>query len=113
MLEGLPFLPAGTTLPPAPYLVAVLLAAGGVGVGFRRRRPGIDAASVLALAPWMVLGSAAHVLYVVGALPRAVAPLAGSPTVYLTVAVLAGATWLLAEALAAGEHGADGRRRVP
>ncbi|OYR38222.1 DUF63 domain-containing protein [Halorubrum sp. Ib24] len=94
MAGAIPFLPAGTTLPPLPYLVAVLLAAGAVGVALRRRPPRVTGGHVLALAPWMALGSAAHVLYVVHALPRALAPLAGSPTVYLTVGSLAGATWL-------------------
>lgn len=94
MAGAIPFLPAGTTLPPLPYLVAVLLAAGAVGVALRRRPPRVTGRHVLALAPWMALGSAAHVLYVVDALPPALAPLAGSPTVYLTVGALAGATWL-------------------
>jgi len=105
MAGAIPFLPAGTTLPPLPYLVAVLLAAGAVGVALRRRSPRVTGRHVLALAPWMALGSAAHVLYVVDALPPALAPLAGSPTVYLTVGSLAGAAWL-----AGAESGAE---RVP
>ncbi|WP_280586774.1 DUF63 family protein [Halorubrum sp. Boch-26] len=96
LLGAVPFLPAGTTLPPAPYLVTVLLAAGAVGVALRRRPPRVTGRHVLALAPWIALGSAAHVLYVVDALPPALAPLAGSPTVYLTVGTLAGAAWLAA-----------------
>ncbi|WP_200530658.1 DUF63 family protein [Halorubrum sp. LN27] len=99
MAGGLPFLPAGTTLPPAPYLVGVLLAAGAVAVALRRRRPRVTGRRVLALAPWMALGSAAHVLYVVDALPPLLSPLAGSPTVYLTVGALAGAAWLAADAV--------------
>ena len=98
MVGGLPFLPAGTTLPPAPYLLAVLLATGGVVAALRRRRPRVTGRRVLALAPWMALGSAAHVLYVVDALPPVLAPFAGSPTVYLTVGSLAGAAWLAADA---------------
>ena len=96
MVGGL--LPAGTTLPPAPYLLVVLLAAGGVVAALRRRRPRVTARRVLALAPWIALGSAAHVLYVVDALPSSLAPFAGSPTVYLTVGTLAGAAWLAADA---------------
>jgi uncharacterized membrane protein len=46
----------------------------------------------------MALGSAAHVLYVVDALPPLLSPFAGSPTVYLTVGSLAGAAWLVADA---------------
>ncbi|EMA64985.1 DUF63 family protein [Halorubrum kocurii] len=98
MVGGLPFVPEGTTLPPAPYLVAVLLAAGAVVTALRRRRPRVTGRRVLALAPWMALGSAAHVLYVVGALPPLLSPFAGSPTVYLTVGSLAGAAWLTVDA---------------
>ncbi|MGQ3328293.1 MULTISPECIES: DUF63 family protein [Halorubrum] len=99
MVGGLlSFLPAGTTLPPLPYLVVVLLATGGVVAALRRRRPRVTGRRVLALAPWMALGSAAHVLYVLDALPALVFPLAGSPTVYLTVGSLAGAAWIAADA---------------
>ncbi|WP_128904569.1 DUF63 family protein [Halorubrum amylolyticum] len=98
MADGLPFLPAGTTLPPAPYLLVVLLATGGVVATLRRRRPRVTGRRVFALAPWMALGSAAHVLYVVDALPPRLSPFAGSPTVYLTVGSLAGAAWLAADA---------------
>ena len=105
MAGAIPCLPAGTTLPPLPYLVGVLLAAGTVGVALRRRPPRVSGRGVLALAPWMALGSAAHVLYVVDALPPVLSPLAGSPTVYLTVGTLAGATWLASADLAP--------RRVP
>ncbi|VTT85751.1 unknown [Halorubrum sp. DM2] len=96
MVGGL--LPAGTTLPPLPHLLVVLLAAGGVAAALRRRRPRVTGRRVLALAPWMALGSAAHVLYVVDALPPVLAPFAGSPTVYLTVGAVAGAAWIAADA---------------
>ncbi|MYL18088.1 DUF63 family protein, partial [Halorubrum terrestre] len=81
-----------------PHLLVVLLATGAVVAALRRRRPRVTARRVLALAPWMALGSAAHVLYVVDALPSSLAPFAGSPTVYLTVGTLAGAAWLAADA---------------
>jgi uncharacterized membrane protein len=91
-------LPAGTTLPPLPHLVVLLLATAGVVAALRRRRPAVTGRRVLALAPWMALGSATHVLYVVDALPSLLAPFAGSPAVYLTVGALAGAAWLAADA---------------
>ena len=97
MLEGLSFVPEGTTLPPVPYLVVVLLAAGGVIAALRRRPPTVTGRHVLALAPWMVLGSASHVLYAVDVLPSVLSPFAGSPTVYLTVGSLAGAAWFAAD----------------
>ena len=103
-LGDIPFLPAGTTLPPLPYLLVVLVAGGGVAIALRRRRPPVGVAHVLALTPWVVLGSVLHVLYVVGALPDLLAPFGGSPTVYLTAGTLAGAAWL-----AAGSVVEDGR----
>lgn len=98
MVGTLPFLPDGTALPPVPYLATVLLAAVAVAVVLRRRALPVTGRHVLALAPWMMLGSAAHVLYVVDALPSVLAPFAGSPTVYLAVGLLAGAAWLAADA---------------
>ena len=96
-------LPEGFALPPLPYLLSLLVSLGVVVALFVRRRPPVTDGVVLALAPWMVLGSALHVLYVVDALPPAVRPLAGTPAVYLTVAVVAGATWLGSATLASGE----------
>jgi uncharacterized membrane protein len=87
-------LPAGFALPPLPYLVALLAGLAGVGWLLTRRRPAVTERTVLAFVPWIALGSALHVLYVVEALPASVRPLAGTPSVYLTVAVVAGGTWL-------------------
>ena len=98
-LGSFPLVPAGTTLPPLPYLLGIVLAASAVAVSFRRRSPTVTGAHVLALAPWMALGAAAHVLFVVGGLPALLAPLEGSPTVYLTTATLAGGVWLSASAV--------------
>ncbi|MGB9955965.1 DUF63 family protein [Haloferax prahovense] len=91
-------LPEGFALPPLPYLVALVAGLVGVGIGLRRTRPTVTPAHVAALVPWMVSGSALHVLYVIDALPPAVEPLAGTPAVYLSVAVVAGATWLALDA---------------
>ena len=96
-------LPAGFALPPLPYLLALLAALGTVGALLVRQRPPVTDDIVLALAPWMVLGSAFHVLYVLESLPPAVRPLAGTPAVYLSVAAVAGATWLGSATLASGE----------
>ncbi|MFB6089919.1 MAG: DUF63 family protein [Halobellus sp.] len=91
-------LPEGFALPPPAYLLALLVAGGLVAWGLRRRRPRVTASRVLALAPWMVLGSALHVLYVMGALPGPIRPLAGTPAVYLSVAIVAGGSWLAMDA---------------
>lgn len=88
-------LPEGFALPPVPYLLALLIGIGAVGAGLYRRQPTIDVWVVVGFAPWMAAGSALHVLYVIGALPPVLAPLAGTPSVYLTVGVLAGGFWLV------------------
>lgn len=98
-MDGLPLVPAGTTLPPLPHLLAVSLAVVVVAAGLNRRRPAVTDRHILALIPWMALGSATHVLYIINVLPSVLAPFAGSPTIYLTVSSLAGATWLASAAL--------------
>ncbi|SEO26315.1 Uncharacterized membrane protein [Halogranum amylolyticum] len=95
-------LPEGFALPPIPYLFVILVAAVGVGVGVRARRPTVTAAHVVALAPWMAVGSVLHVLHVVGALPPLVDPLAGTPSVYVSVAIVVGAVWVGADAAVDG-----------
>lgn len=90
----MPLLPAGFALPPLPYLLAIVLAGGAVAVGLYRRDPAVSDRLVLALVPWMLAGAWLHVLYVVGAAPDFVDPLLGTPSAYLSTAVLAGAVWL-------------------
>lgn len=87
-------LASGYSVPALPYLAVVLLAAAGVGWALVRERPPVTARTVLAWSPWMAVGSALYVNYQLGTVPRAVAPFASSPTVYLTTFALAGAVWL-------------------
>ena len=89
-----PLLPAGTALPPLPYLLAVLVGLGAVGLGLRRRRPTVTPAVAGGFAPWMATGAAGYALYQAEAVPDAVAPLFGNPTVYATTFVVAGVLWL-------------------
>ena len=96
-------LPEGFALPPPAYLVGLLAAAGAVGWAVARRRPAVTTAGVLAFAPWMVLGSAVHVLHVRNALPGPVRPLGGTPAVYVAVGVAAVGAWLAADAALDGE----------
>jgi uncharacterized membrane protein len=91
-------LPEGFALPPLPYLAALVVGLAAVGYGFRERRPEVGEREVLALAPWMVLGASLHVLYVVAAVPAPVRPFLGTPAVYASVAVVAGAAWLALDA---------------
>jgi len=89
-------LPDGFSLPPWPYLVGLLAGAVAVGYGLYRRQPSVTANHVLGLAPWMVVGSCLHVLYVIDGLPAVVEPFAGTAAVYLTVGIVAGGIWLAA-----------------
>lgn len=89
-------LPEGFSLPPLPYLGGLLIAVAAVGYGLFRRRPPVTATHILAFAPWIVVGSSLHVLYVIGGLPPAIEPLGGTAAVYLTVSAIAGGIWLAA-----------------
>ena len=89
-------LPQGTTLPPLPYAAAILVGAAIVVGLLGRARPRIDGPTVVALAPWMAVGSALYVAYELGVSPPSVAPAFSSPAVYLTTFVVAGAVWWLA-----------------
>ena len=90
-------LPSGTTLPPLPYLLGVLVAVGLVLAGLRRRQVAVSTTTVVALGPWMVAGAGLYVLYQIGVVPTRLAPLFGSPTVYATTLVVAGLVWLGAD----------------
>lgn len=89
-------LPAGTTVPPLPYLLGVLLAVGAVAWGLRRASVRLTGTTVLALSPWMVTGAGLYVLYQIDVVPGVLSPLFGSPTVYATTFVPAGLIWLSA-----------------
>jgi uncharacterized membrane protein len=106
-------LPEGFALPPLPYTVGLLAALSIVGWGLTRRVRTVTEREILALVPWMLAGSALHVLFVIGALPEVAEPLAGTPSVYVTVAVLAGSTWLAADAVADGDPDDAATASVP
>jgi uncharacterized membrane protein len=89
-------LPTGFALPPLPYLAVVAAAVLAVGAALRRERPAVDSPTVLAFAPWMVLGSALYVCFQLQVYPDSIAPLFGSPIVYASTFAAAGATWLAA-----------------
>jgi uncharacterized membrane protein len=94
----MPLLPEGFALPPPTYLALLLTGVVAVAVAVRRTTPAVAADRILAFVPWIVLGSALHVLYVVDALPAAARPLAGTPAVYLSVGVVGVGTWVAADA---------------
>jgi uncharacterized membrane protein len=91
-------LPAGFALPPLPYLLALLLLGGAVAYLFVQRSPAVTDRTVAALTPWMLAGAWLHVLHVVGGAPGVLDPLLGTPSVYVSTAILAGGIWVGADA---------------
>jgi uncharacterized membrane protein len=87
-------LPEGFALPPLSYLLGLLVATAVVGALVVRIRPPIRERTVLAFAPWMVVGAALHVLAVIEAAPTVVTPLLGTPSVYVSTFAVAGAVWI-------------------
>jgi uncharacterized membrane protein len=96
VLVGIPVqvLPSGLEVPPVPYLLALLVGGTAVAGGLYTRRPPVTQSVVIALAPWMTAGAAAHALFQLRAAPEVAGPLLAAPAVYLTTFVLAGAIWL-------------------
>jgi uncharacterized membrane protein len=88
-------LPTGFGLPPVPYLLALAFGAAVATGALYRRRPHVTAATVTALSPWMAAGGALYALYQAGSVAGVIAPLFGSPAVYVTVGVFAGLLWSL------------------
>lgn len=87
-------LPEGTALPPLPYLAVLALGLVAVGAVLWRLEPPITDETVPAFAAWMVLGGLLHGVHQVVSLPSAIEPLLGTPSVYATTALLAGAVWI-------------------
>lgn len=89
-------LPADFALPALPYLAILVAGAAGVLGALYRRRPPVTAATVTALAPWIAAGGTLYALYQAGIPSDGIAPLLGSPAVYVSVGILAGAVWAAA-----------------
>lgn len=89
-------LPSGFALPPFPYLLALVVGVIVVGGLLYRRTPRVTQPVVLGLVPWILVGAGLHVLYQLGIPPDVLRPFLGTPAVYLSTFVVAGAIWLLA-----------------
>ena len=86
-------LPADFGLPELPYLIALVVAAAlTVGVLYVRR-PDVTVETVTALTPWMAAGGGLYALYQADTIPPGIAPLFGSPAVYISVGIVAGLLW--------------------
>ncbi|MES3516493.1 MAG: DUF63 family protein [Natronomonas sp.] len=86
-------LPSDFGLPPLPYLVGLLFGLSVAVFACYRRRPPVTAPVVVGFAPWMAAGGCLYALFRVDAFPSALAPLFGSPAVYLTVGTVAAVVW--------------------
>ncbi|MCU4924502.1 DUF63 family protein [Halobacteria archaeon AArc-dxtr1] len=89
-------LPDGFALPALELLVPLVVLLVALAAILWTLGPPVTDRTVLALVPWMVLGSTFHVLYQIDAAPGILADLFGAPTVYLTTAALAGLVWIVA-----------------
>lgn len=87
-------LPEGFSLPPLIYLGPLLLILAGTIAVLWALEPPVSDETVVAFAPWMMFGSTLHALYKIEAFPATFEPFFGSPTVYLTTAVVAGNVWI-------------------
>jgi len=90
-------LPSGFGLPPLPYLVVLVGGVVLIAALLVALEPPVDQRTVVALAPWMALGGALHALNQppIELYDAALAPLFGTPSVYLTTFNIMGTVWLL------------------
>jgi uncharacterized membrane protein len=108
----LQLLPEGFALPSLVYLVPLLLTLLTVIGVLVFLDPPITDWTVVAFAPWMMTGAVLHVLYQQEAFPELLRPLFGTPTVYLTTAVVAGAVWSFSTLTAAMRRGGSNDRQL-
>ncbi|WP_436347172.1 DUF63 family protein [Natronorubrum sp. FCH18a] len=95
-------LPEGFMLPPWYLLVPILVVLAGVIALLWALEPPVTDQTVLAFVPWMMFGSALHVLHRFEAYPDQLELLFATPTVYLVTAVIAGVSWIIGIFLYAG-----------
>ncbi|SDK05764.1 DUF63 family protein [Natronorubrum texcoconense] len=95
-------LPEGFVLPPWYLLVPILVVLAGVIALLWALEPPVTDQTVLAFVPWMMFGSALHVLHRLEAYPDQFETLFATPTVYLVTAIIAGGSWIVGIFLYAG-----------
>ncbi|RQG91394.1 DUF63 family protein [Natrarchaeobius halalkaliphilus] len=88
-------LPEGFVVPPWYLLVPLLVVFLSAVSLLWTLEPPVTDRTVLAFAPWMMIGAAAHVLYRLEVYPDAIAVLFASPGVYLVTATVGGLVWIL------------------
>lgn len=95
-------LPSGMTLPPLPYLVALVGGSVVVAALLFAVSPPVDQKLAIAMAPWLAVGGALHAFYQLDAFEPLYEPLFGAPAVYLTTFVVTGAVWLVLSVIGVG-----------
>ncbi|WP_247731293.1 DUF63 family protein [Halovivax limisalsi] len=94
-------LPEGFVIPSWYYTVPLVLGLAGVLALLWAIDPPVTDRTVIAFAPWMMLGSTLSVLHSepIDAFPETLSPLFGIPSVYVTTAIVAGFVWIVANFL--------------
>jgi len=93
---------ADFVIPPLLHTVGLLVGAGFVIALLYAAKPSMNQKTVLAFAPWIVVGAVLHVFYQLGVTlkqplyPDPVEPLFSAPAVYVTVFILMGLIWAVA-----------------
>ena len=95
-------LPEGFVIPPWYFAVPLLMGLVGVAALLWAIDPPVTDWTIISFAPWMMLGATFHVLEgePLEAFPETIAPLFGTPSVYVTTAIAAGLVWIVANFLA-------------
>jgi uncharacterized membrane protein len=95
----MPLLPSGLVVPPLPYVIALVVAAGTVASFLVSLAPRVEQRHVFAFTPWMAVGASAHVFHqlepAVDVYPGWAEPLFGAPTVYVTTFIALGSIWTI------------------
>ena len=90
---------ADFVIPPLLHSAGLLVGAGFVIALLLAAKPPINQKTVVAFAPWIVVGAVLHVFYQLGVtlkqplFPEPVEPLFSAPAVYLTVFIVMGLIW--------------------
>lgn len=89
-------LPAGFSLPPPVYVISLVGGALVLSALLVAIEPPVDQRTVLALSPWMALGGTLHALNQppIELYDATIAPLFGTPAVYVTTYITLGIVWV-------------------
>jgi len=108
MVPAQALLPEGFVVPPSPYLEGLVVATAATLYLLYRVEPPLNQATVLAFAPWMVVGATLYAVFQLGVftgenafvppyLPDGARFLLSAPAIYLTTFVVASVVWVVAQ----------------